>query len=279
MAVSLSVAQKRMMFHENIIMGKRLLGLSRLEAEGKPEVVVGFDLSQAATGVSLFSLDGRLINCYEIDVRRQAKYKMHSHLRRHFEEIFRTYRPIAIAWEQISVMTEVSGLLALAQVEGCLFAALGDSLYVDNELKLAPPFLVPVSVSAVKKFVTGYGNPFKDEKWTKQYKRQKQKEAVMEEVLLKWGFQAKSDNESDAFGVGRVGLSVVQAVDNFDLGVDVVPAQIKKYIESYPKPDMVLCDLEEYQLSVTNNILLSDVIGKENEYERIAARIQKIRKR
>lgn len=151
------------------------------------ELVAGFDLSLTASGIVLLDMNGNIIIRRVIKVKSRGSERLHD-IQNEIRAIIEKRSIKLVCIENYSfgsrnnreIMGELGGVIRLL-------------LYRKNI-----DFLTPTP-GQVKKFATGSGNG--DETT---------KEKVMMNVFKIWGFEAKDNNEADAYTLARIALAIVQ---------------------------------------------------------------------
>lgn len=146
--------------------------------------VIGFDVS-TITGVSIMTVINKEINnvTYEIEFKKLKGIQRVSAFYNAFDTLLENQDP------------------ELVIIEGYGYASnnIVPSVEIGTALRLCCynrniPYHC-IAPTALKKFVTGKGNS--------------PKEVMMMTALKRWGFEAKTNNEADAYGLARIGLMVL----------------------------------------------------------------------
>jgi crossover junction endodeoxyribonuclease RuvC len=145
--------------------------------------VAGFDLSLTGTGVVVLSeklevLYKRTITTKLRDMERLA------FIRGEIGAIVSQFKPSLACIEGYSMGSRAGQLASIGELGGVI-----KLLMHRNNFKY-----VIAAPTQVKKFVTGKGNSKKDE--------------MMMAVFKRWGFEAKTSDEADAYGLARIALAL-----------------------------------------------------------------------
>lgn len=142
--------------------------------------VMGLDLSLTSTGLVVLTPDNVYSEALKsnlkaegrlVDLCRQVRSRMGEHV------------PNLVVLEGYSFMSSGRGMTGLAELGGVIksFLWANGHLFI-----IVPP-------ARVKKFACGKGNAKKDQ--------------VRLEVFKRWGFEAKTNDEVDAYVLARIGLA------------------------------------------------------------------------
>lgn len=156
-----------------------------------PLTVIGLDLSLTSTGAVVLSPGEEPHNVAQESMVIKSKFKGEArleHIREQVMVLVGLNQPDLIVLEGYA-FGRPNAMAALGELSGVI----KHSLHVQGW-----PFMV-VPPTRVKKYVCGKGNAKKDEVRLGVYKR--------------WGFEAKTNDEIDAYGLARIGLAYLGCDD------------------------------------------------------------------
>lgn len=156
--------------------------------------VLGIDPSLTCTGLAVLQNDGLRAETRAVQVPGTGIPRLLA-LRDAVMEWIRAYTPVVVAMEGYSMAARAGRLADLGELGGVLKVALWEMGYRQDNgtLLVVPPALV-------KKFATGQGNADKG--------------AVRVAVYKRWGFEARTDDETDAYVLARIALAWAGADPN-----------------------------------------------------------------
>lgn len=170
-------------------------------------VIIGLDLSLTSTGVVVLTGENSIskIENFVLTSKNRGVIRLNNYAD-HTLELMAKYEPDLVVIEGYAFgrPNQMAALGELGGVVKNLFYNYG------QEYIIVPP-------TRLKKFVCGRGNAKKDEMRLEVYKR--------------WGFEAKTDDEIDAYGLARIGRAYL------DLDKDLIKAQ-KEVIEDLKKEEL-----------------------------------------
>ena len=149
--------------------------------------VVGLDLSLACTG--LVAIDGDKVDSLAIKTKPQEHVRRVVKINAEILATLKKLKPELIVIEDYAFMGN-GKITELAELGGVVKTSLFSLGYK----------FVTVAPSQVKKFACGKGNAKKDQ--------------VRLEVYKRWGFEAPTNDEVDAYALARIGLGVLGLDDN-----------------------------------------------------------------
>lgn len=277
---ALSMPQQRALAHANLkSCGEFLEG-----HEG--QTIIGFDLSQKATGICVLDLKGNLIECYETQVEKASKSDIMYEFANIFKAVLEKHKPIAIGWEIVAVAGggsksagdgggggQFTGMQALLHLEGLLYYTVG----CYKQLDLPTPLLVPVSISAVKKYACGNGTPGRGLKG--MAKKTVSKNAVKAGIKTSFGHDFASDNEADAYGVAAMVCGALNTVKLYQAsGLLEKTIFNEKDVKAFFDNLLVFEAAKKYHADCMFSVFKGTPIIKENEYEALNKKVKKVRK-
>lgn len=152
-----------------------------------PLTVLGIDPSLTSLGLAAIRSDGLRAETRAVQVPGTGIPRLLA-LRDAVLEWVRAYAPAVVAMEGYSMAPRAGRLADLGELGGVLKVALWEMGYRTDQgrLLVVPPALV-------KKYATGQGNADKG--------------AVRVAVYKRWGFEARTDDETDAYVLARIALA------------------------------------------------------------------------
>jgi hypothetical protein len=255
--------------------------------EHEGQTVIGFDLSQKATGVCVLDLKGNLIECYETQVEKASKSDIMYEFANIFKDVLEKHKPIAIGWEIVAVAGgggkkkggessgggQFTGMQALLHLEGLLYYTIG----CYKQLELSTPLLVPVSISAVKKYACGNGRPGLGLQGAA--KKTVSKNAVKAGIASTFGHTFASDNEADAYGVAAMVCGALNTVKLYQAsGLLDKTSFNEKDVKLFFDNLVVFEGAKKYHADCMFSVFKGTPIIKENEYEALNKKVKKVRK-
>lgn len=144
---------------------------------------MGLDLSLTGTGVVILDRAGSPVHAETISCKFQGMERL-AFIRGSVASLLSRHSPLLTCVEGYSFSSRQSHAHALGELGGVIRLLLHRNGFIYHDI---PP-------STLKKFVTGKGNAMKDE--------------VMMNVYKRWGFEAKDNNQADAYGLARISLAL-----------------------------------------------------------------------
>ena len=167
--------------------------------------VVGIDLSLACTGLVSIDESGN-VDSFAVKTKPQRQEKRLIHITGSILSFLVKPKPDLIVIEDYAFMAN-GQITKLAELGGVVKTSLFSCDY--NFITIAP--------SRVKKFACAKGNAKKDQ--------------VRLEVYKRWGFEAKTNDEVDAYALARIGLAVLGLDDKLTKAQQEVVKAIEEGLE------------------------------------------------
>lgn len=145
--------------------------------------VMGLDLSLTGTGIVVIDKAGEVVLSRTISSKLRDMERL-AHIRAEIASILSGASPIMTCIEGYSMGSRAGQLASIGELGGVV-----KLLLYRNGFRYTI-----VAPTQLKKFVTGKGNSMKDE--------------IMMNVYKRWGWEAKDNNQADAYGLGRIALAL-----------------------------------------------------------------------
>ena len=168
-------------------------------------IAVGLDLSLACTGLVAVDENG-CVQSFAIKTKPQEQVQRLIKIRTEIVQTLEDIRPDIIVIEDYAFMAN-GQITKLAELGGVVKTSLFSCDYK----------FITVAPSRVKKFACAKGNAKKDQ--------------VRLEVYKRWGFEAPTNDEVDAYALARIGLAVLGLDDKLTKAQSEVVKAIKEGLE------------------------------------------------
>lgn len=145
--------------------------------------VMGLDLSLTGTGLVILNASGDAIDSMTISPKLRDMERL-AFIRSTVGKVLSNYNPMLTCIEGYSMGSRAGQLASIGELGGVIKLLLHRNGF--RYTIVAP--------TQLKKFVTGKGNAMKDE--------------IMMHVYKRWGWEAKDNNQADAYGLGRIALAL-----------------------------------------------------------------------
>jgi Holliday junction resolvasome RuvABC endonuclease subunit len=190
--VKWSAGQQRAMVLENFDLFEKF--------DNGNEYFVGFDFSLTSVGICVVDNQQRLLYSEAIETAAKdgTTRERLQYIGDRMEAVIREYPPRILAWEAVTVSTNISSMMDLCRVGGMLYEIMTSAAEADD---YEIPYCVLANVSTLKKVATG-GSEAK-------------KSHVLMEVFDRWGHKFTTDDEADAFGAAVVASRIPVVAEMF----------------------------------------------------------------
>lgn len=145
--------------------------------------VIGLDLSLTGTGLVVLDIAGHVLDAMTISSKLRDMERL-AFIRSTIGKVFSNYEPGLACIEGYSMGSRAGQLASIGELGGVVKLLLHRNNF---------PYQI-VAPTQLKKFATGKGNGAKDE--------------VMMHVYKRWGWEAKDNNQADAYVLARIALSL-----------------------------------------------------------------------
>lgn len=193
----LSLPEKRELMNKTIgYLTEKLNSPHMKKTPGKPEVVVGFDLSSQSTGFVVLQ-DGKRVEdgTFGTDSKYGTYIERDAFMYAQFKRILETWQPTIICMEQVSVFQDLHAAKMLIEVQATLHLAIAHTVGTNT-------LFFDVTTTQVKKVATGTSKASKPE--------------VIAGIRERFGEDIKDDNVADAYSAAVVGLNLRAFVERYD---------------------------------------------------------------
>jgi Holliday junction resolvasome RuvABC endonuclease subunit len=163
-------------------------------------ILLALDISKESTGwVVLHVFTNEVLATGVIAAPKKTVAENALHFRKEIESVWQQYKPPIVAFEQISVATQFSGLKALSANYGIMLSATQD--------ETERPFYLPVNISSAKAVATGHGK-------AKFTENDKEKQRVADGLKERFGFEHECFDVTDAYAVAQVARGFIHFIQN-----------------------------------------------------------------